>query len=74
MINRCQPCRSKPTPTATERADDAKRALWAIKEATWELYGKAFWKQGIAKLVNRINADVDSTMRNLGYDPTWIRK
>ena len=60
--------------TETKRADDTQKALWAIKEAAWELYGKAFWKLGIAKLVDRINADVDSTMQNLGYDPTWIRK
>jgi len=56
----------------TKRADSTQLALWAIKEATWELYGRAFWKPGIAKLVDRINADVDATMRSLEYDPTYI--
>lgn len=60
--------------TETKRADTTQRALWAIKEAAWELYGEAFWKLGIAKLVRMIETDVNTTMRNLGYDPTYIIK
>jgi hypothetical protein len=60
--------------TETKRADDTQKALWAIKEAAWELYGKAFWKDGVAKLVDRVCADVDETTRTLGYDPTYIIK
>lgn len=60
--------------TETKIADNTQKALWAIKEAAWQLYGEAFWKPGIAKLVNTIETEVNATTRNLGYDPMWIRK
>lgn len=60
--------------TETKRADSTQKALWAIKEAAWELYGTAFWKPGVYELVKKIEADVNATTRDLGYDPTWIRK
>lgn len=59
---------------SNKRADSTQLALWAIKEATWELYGIASSKPGIFSLVKTINAEVDTTMRDLGYDPTWIIK
>ena len=57
-----------------ETTDATKQALWAIKESAWKLYKQAFWKTGVAKLVTQICAEVDETMRNLSYDPSYIIK
>ena len=56
------------------RADKTQLALWEIKEAAWQLYGGLGWKPEVYELVKRIEADVNTTMRRLGYDPTYICK
>ena len=63
---------------ATPRADSTQLALWAIKEAAWHLYGEVWRKPVVGKLVgeltHKIEGDVNSTMKKLGYDPSFIVK
>ncbi len=57
-----------------DKNDVTKQRLWAIKEAIWELWAEALSQHEIRQLVDRIETDVNTTMRNLGYDPTYIIK
>ena len=56
------------------KSDETQRALWAVKEVAWQLYPKAFWKEGIIPLIESIETEVNTIMRKLGYDPTYIIK
>ena len=58
----------------TKRSDATQLTLWAVKEAAWRLYEEAFWKPGVPQLVRSIESLVNTAMRELGYDPTYIIK